>query len=705
MHAAKDVRMGKGGRIAFVDAHSGQDGGALSAQTLRVEAEGRPTFTRGRASGRGGAIIASVLIIEEHANISLVDCTAAEGAGVLIVRSLMSLGDGVVMLFGTATESTLSSVSVNVPAAGLRVGKSVIIIYDGTHHMVNIPGADDLSCGQRFEHSVRVINEGPVECGCALGFYGSFTLERGVVCQQCPGMSTTFTEGRTRGEECHCMSGWYRAAGTDICVKCKTGMGCDGTTDELPVQKAGYSVRYISNGTEPLVYSCTSTEACPEAQYGQSNCSDGAFGIACADCDAEYHWDGIKCIACGSFTKSTGIALLVLIVSPMTLVPVYSYVTKRCKQTSDDSSGPTGNWMIVTFPLSFVGMLSAISVLNIRWRWPLAAPLRFVRASTVDLSFLSLQCGMKQRMAHVVEYALIAFVPWVAGTFCILAVQITKKCVKIDGRSVLNKYFGILLAVVVPVLVHSTKPFRFLVHRGADEEVTLLAYPSLYTNTPDHQKMIFVSSGSLTCCFAFVASCVWATRILSGGVSSAHYGSIRVSYEFLTSKFRKGYHGWSLVHLLRSVLLVLIPIVCVDATFLQIFLTVVLLLVATIPTSLKLPWTTPLLNSLDIGISCSLISLLVLGAMIFTADQPNADIDEELSSLALSLPWVFGIPCIVVGSLILYQIIALLCGFSARQWRINIAVFGGIPESTSNKWEGVNATPEEVQGLRDVPFE
>ena len=55
VYAAKDVRIGKGGGIAFINAHSGQDGGAISAQTLRVEAEGRPTFTRGRADGRGGA--------------------------------------------------------------------------------------------------------------------------------------------------------------------------------------------------------------------------------------------------------------------------------------------------------------------------------------------------------------------------------------------------------------------------------------------------------------------------------------------------------------------------------------------------------------------------------------------------------------------------------------------------------------------------
>ena len=708
MYAAKDVRIGKGGGIAFINAHSGQDGGAISAQTLRVEAEGRPTFTRGRADGRGGAIITSVLLVEEHANVTFDDCVAAEGARALTVRSLMSLADGAVMIFSTATESRLSSVSVNAPAAGIRLGQRVTIVHDATHHTLNVPGADDASCGQRFDNSVQVVNEGPVECGCALGFYGSFTIERGVVCQQCPGKSTTFTEGRTREEECHCMTGWYRAVGTDICAECKTGMRCDGTTDEPPVQKAGYSVRFANNGTEPLVYSCTSAEACPEAllpMHGEPVCSEGASGIACADCDPEYHWDSIKCIACGPAAGSMGIALAILIVSPMVLLPVYSYVTKWCKpsNTRDESSGPTGSWMIVTFPLSFVGLLSAISVLNIRWRGPLAAPFRFVRTSTVDLSFLSLHCGL--RTERVVEYALIAFVPWVAGTFCALAVQITKVCVKVDGRPVLNKYFGILLAVVVPVLVHSTKPFRFLVHRGADEEVTLVAYPSLYANTPDHQKLILVASGSLACCFAFVASCVWATRILSGSVSSAHYSFISVSFEFLTSKFRKGFHGWSLVHLLRSVLLVLIPIICVDATFLQIVVTVILLLVATIPTSIKRPWKTPLLNALDIGISCSLIALLVFGAMIFTADQPDADIDEELSSLALNLPWVVGIPCIVVGILILYQIFALLSGCRARQWRINIVVFGGIPESTSSKWEGVNATIEEIQGLRDEPFE
>lgn len=190
-----------------------------------------------------------------------------------------------------------------------------------------MPGAGICTACPALATTRRLASQAVEACECARDTYMSSST---LTCTACPAGSMTTGEGKTDIASCLCNEGTYRPLGVASCKTCPEGMVCPRGSAEANQEFINAANKteeqvfmaldegYFSTRSEPMsVFECSDLNRCPGGNPGDC-CAERLHSLSCAFCEDEWRWNGVRCVRCTSVAMSR----FLFIALPVLLCPV-----------------------------------------------------------------------------------------------------------------------------------------------------------------------------------------------------------------------------------------------------------------------------------------------------------------------------------------------------------------------------------------------
>jgi len=516
---------------------------------------------------------------------------------------------------------------------------------------------------------------------CPSGEYQS--APAATTCSKCEDVlanSTTRYIGADNDKACECPPNyfWYKELpdvnATAVCRQCgvlgtKTeGLHCEGlgngTHHTAPMQAARYSAaaQEFEGAMPEWVVLCSNKERCPGAAGARDNpelgallgtCPPNARGRACNDCMEKTYRDGDSCTTCED--AGSAFAWIMLFLGGIfAFVALYFFGTRQ--SSAHMSSGMT---VMLTCGLSVAAVqaLGAFSKLSIEWVEPIKSLNLVLNLFVFNVDLVRPSCIFGPQspafsyLSSVLVYPVFAvslrLVFWLAG---ILQERI------IHRHQIVNSQGLVLMAAYLSLTMVAVLPWQC--ESNPDGSQSVVAYRGVECwVTSEHHIMIVLS---LFATFGYVVSFMtlvtWA--ILQYPTRIAREGGMEFvrEFHFLFARFTSQRYYYSLIFLVRNMLLALLPVMLVNSAQVQLLLMCLVISTTGMLQSHFWPWRTEVANYVDAALSIALCLILVAGALLIDLSDGTGQEVVQISMIVIG----------IVASVCLLTIIAINVFYALR---------------------------------------
>jgi hypothetical protein len=483
---------------------------------------------------------------------------------------------------------------------------------------------------------------------CDLGRYQDATAQS--ECNSCGGKGDTlFTTGYPGAQalsDCGCPAGFYKDS-HDECQVCPEGMVC-GFGSDARVGADVYPVLkplYWSSVDDPLsVFMCDDEARCPGGDPGV--CSANLKGQSCAHCEEGFIYSGGSCTKCAS-VETTSIFFPIL---PIVLVPVVVCVIYKF---SGDKFHKWDNWRNAIPTIAFI-ILNHYQILQNLAKAEIVLPDRmhatfsfFAFTSDMETIFkpgcsgFAFQALMTLKVIFPAVYLLLGCLTWAVSQ---LLSHVGCSSLKMEKNRAFNAVWSMMLTCYAAVV---NLGLTIFVCKSNPNGTSSLAVDRSITCYKDQWVEVLAMGivGVILWVFGVGAVFVWA-------IVTAPYNmqkpEVQTRWKFLFIKFRNDVCWWSLVFLLKGVLLNLALVVTNGIwQILWIMCTLACYIGGTV---VFMPWTHVSVNYFDIGTH---VALLFSSAccLVFSLDYLPAAKLESSKNLIVDATLVASLFCLALGAL------------------------------------------------------
>lgn len=506
--------------------------------------------------------------------------------------------------------------------------------------------------------SGRFRSSGMALTQCDLCPVGSFQPSTGQsACLACAALalpgSTTEILGATGASACLCPQGAFLQA--EACAPCREGLACPGGLGP-PLQAESYSAQPGPGAVS--AWRCPRRAACPPGPLGL--CSPGTQGTMCLQCvEPESYWSAASnaCLPCSRSGAAWAIPLTIGVAA---LFLAASYRLSLSWGSKERLVDPIEIAVTVALVVFLLQAASAYDKMSIPWGSPIDEILRVSEIFDLSFDFLRLDCAIGAGPAAC--YIAGCFVP--AAIVCMYATAapiLAKAKFRDAGLRCWNAVGVLFQGLFIGLLLHGIAPFVAIKHPNGER--TMRSIPGITFRDRTHGQLsicgiihLLVYGGG------FSTYCIYACWQLRRRARSKGARGIRAVlwHRFLYVKFKPARYYWSIVHLLRSTLIALIPVVF-ESPHMQI-----IMLQLTICTSLALqaafwPYRSGRQNFADVA-ACAVLIALTLAASFFAPVPDNV----ANRSVVMSV-----VGCMVVCGLVMLCVFAAMIHDALRRTFMN----------------------------------
>jgi len=478
-------------------------------------------------------------------------------------------------------------------------------------------------------------------------------------CTACPETFTTQELRSGSPGDCICPEGTYLRPGRG-CVTCATGLVCPIGTG-MPEKAQGFYVEVTDNASRALwVFRCAGVDQCPASASLQA-CPEGLTGRACRFCAEPGHGEG----RCGSCPHAN-----ILFVLPALLV---LYLIYRM-----DTSLVYGQVTPAYLVIGYVGVVvTVMQLLTIVLDFPgeqLPAQFRWMKTVTelflfrFDLLFPACTFGdaFSSRLyfdvlpwfSAVLGYGFLYIASLLVSKTASLLWSTTFQPMSLDH--VLNCTGMLLMAMFVMSCKSAASYHLSKAHPQAPD--TLFAFPDIVAYSTEHLSLLWYHALQVSVCIAgFYAYAAYVCWVAPGRMFVDEAFTTRNS--FLIGRWRPSLYCWCLVTMLRNVLVNMVPLMTVMATFRVAFCVWILFFVGLLQGWLQ-PWRTISNNVLD-AVGCGLLVVMTVVSLVLAR---SAERHEQAAPAAESSAYVILILCLT--ALFTSVFIAIIHALCTRQAKI-----------------------------------
>lgn len=474
---------------------------------------------------------------------------------------------------------------------------------------------------------------------CDICDFGLYATQSGQSeCASCSPGRVTVRMATSSSDACVCSEGTYLSSdhGSAIprqgrtCLPCPEGMSCATGADAGNFPAPGSSVAagpypmvmagYMTLVEEPVsVYRCLHGHACPGGASG--TCADllDATTVACGRCVKGAYASRGDCLAC---TGNEAGAVVVVVILCVVGVIVFTLAVNNDRIKQPRSLMTIG--LLLAQMLTGIQTMGVFKQLKITWFSPMSEILEFMQILTFELSVLRLSCVLGDNTAF--NYGVRQMIA-PASFLLLVAVVLMKRrfdC-RVDVAAQISNAFGNVVSILfISIVLSCSMPFWCsLLHPSGLSSI--LDDPSVLCWVSSmHTTMVVI--GLIAFCLIplpFLVAACYFTRMLPFYFSDHSMLSSRKlnGLRFMYVRFAPSKYWFSLVLLLRNLVLAFIPSLVHEAC-LQIFFVFALLLFVTSIQQINKPWSANVANLADSILSNLLMLLLLSG---FAATEAVTD--------------------------------------------------------------------------------
>eukprot|EP00930_Biecheleria_cincta_P018655 TRINITY_DN14454_c0_g1_i1.p1 TRINITY_DN14454_c0_g1~~TRINITY_DN14454_c0_g1_i1.p1 ORF type:complete len:1611 (-),score=254.11 TRINITY_DN14454_c0_g1_i1:68-4900(-) len=456
---------------------------------------------------------------------------------------------------------------------------------------------------------------------CKRGSFQNMTAQTS--CNSCSiGLTTVNIRSRS-SDACTCLQDSYYQGQLVGCVSCSEGLQCPGGLSP-PLQAPGFQIQASSEDSLSYeAFRCAENERCPGGTL-PGTCAAGREGLACDACKEETYarHDG----TCGDCSESN--AFLQFLPFLIVGILMAGFVLYGVHKSRGEVKPTNQTQMAVTSALSLTvtsfQAFGSISGLNLSWVQPMTYFKTIAQLFTLNIEVVQLGCVFPVRspLSHyaaslLIFPALLLVVLVSFGILKILRVPFTMADVcNTEGKVLVFGFIALSLLVFKPL--HCIK--------NPSGKSTLQAYRSVVCwESSEHAAMLGMSAAATV---VLLLSFLWivsrATFVHQRRIKEPRGIEWLKSFDFLFGRFRHEHYYYGLVHLVRCLLLALLPSLPFQNVALTMLLLMILLISMLCIQLLALPWRTLAGNLMDIGLSISLM-LVCLGGSVLSANPEHED--------------------------------------------------------------------------------
>jgi len=475
--------------------------------------------------------------------------------------------------------------------------------------------------------------EGSLACmPCGIG---SFQNETGQsMCSACPPLLTTRSQSSIWEDDCVCSSGTFAVA-SGACQACPEGMTCDlGSREEAtPCAKApGPWPRpdpgFWTSCSDPLkAYKCVPASICPG--HLPEQCAENFEALACGRCKLNNVKTNGRCLPCPQEEALLLRTTFGAVIIGLSIVTIHALSSRQRR------------------PSRWSALVSAAAVTL--WFYQMLAlqtdDAEDLNAWDLDLDYLldpffalmSLQCGSFAGFASAFYARLL--MPMALGIYFVVLYTtwnfiVTRTSLaghwKMDWQEGVSNYGSSFLILFIIIARQALSLFQCYPHPG-NHSMSLLSSPDILCFNSEWWSL------AAPACLAVAVFCGGSLSVICSVLHSAparmHQRSFRRCWRFIFIRFRPVSSWWSLVLLMRGVLLSMPRLIFSNPVSQLLLLLVIALLYALLCLLFK-PWHSLTVTILDVT-TCGI--LVVHAALAAGYQIPGPAESEGLSSLVVAL--------------------------------------------------------------------
>lgn len=417
-------------------------------------------------------------------------------------------------------------------------------------------------------------------------------------------------QGATDESMCGCIPGTYLSPISLDCDVCGVGSECPGSSKLVLLP--GY--HSFENNPGKIFECFGDSERCPGGLPGTCAAGRDTNTVACSQCLPGLHGVSGKCIPCvGGDYAILSISATLVVCAIVLLYWIFVKEGVKARQSS--------NLLIVGLAVSqlltTVQLFSVINQMQINWLEPLNSWLGLANLLSFDLDYISIGCVAP--LAALPRFTLQTFLVLALFLVAVLVhflFQVKKNLgnQKRDWQNgLLARTLGSLFMVFyISVLASLLTPFRCNVHPNGLSSVQ--GYNEVLCNGKDeHLQMSLLGGFGLLLPISFLALSTWVVVLVLPQRLREADVTFMQSCNFLFARFRPGAEFFSVLFLVRNLLLAFLPLLP-TASARVLGMNLMLALHVTLTAFFK-PWKLTASNYLELFLGILLILLITLGTL------------------------------------------------------------------------------------------
>eukprot|EP00928_Gymnodinium_smaydae_P038954 TRINITY_DN26735_c0_g1_i2.p1 TRINITY_DN26735_c0_g1~~TRINITY_DN26735_c0_g1_i2.p1 ORF type:complete len:962 (-),score=137.55 TRINITY_DN26735_c0_g1_i2:37-2733(-) len=447
-------------------------------------------------------------------------------------------------------------------------------------------------------------------------------------------------------DDCICLEGTYRPSGASAatCLACPGAIFCPIGSSEDNMRrdvepKPRVLPRHWSSKQIPLVaFVCESEKACPGGP--PESCATGLQGRACHMCADGFTWNGLTCAACSSVETSR---ILFPTFPVLVFLPCFIFMYSRFA----DPLLQWGSWRNGVMVAFFVALnyLQLVSLsLSTNVAFPSDVISTGVDFTTDAFALLSMACaGYGSFEAGFVARSLLPLLVAVGTVFLYLG---ARGLARVLGKPALNmdpnRMFSVLMSGMFTffsvVTTLSCSLFRCSKNPNSVPEYAESLMIDLgvvcYTDAR-WQSMLFVGIAAV---LLYCVGCgVMYARAIAIAPKRFHDEGWRMRWKFLFIKYRNDAWWFSLVYLLKNLLLQCAFVISTDGVF-QLLIIMAVMAGYSGAVIFMMPYRHRVANAVEILVGFSV--MLLIPMLMWFADHGDPAFDRSIMGFAIAISFV-----------------------------------------------------------------
>jgi len=491
----------------------------------------------------------------------------------------------------------------------------------------------------------RAANTSSVTCKqCPLGRFQA--ADGSSECQACPGNLVTPSTGATSLGDCLCPTETYRTLGGG-CEQCPTSMHCELGSDlanlanplagskEFPVPEL--EPRYWASLEAPLdIFRCRSDARCPGGKPG-SACGQGLEGQACEHCKAGAHFDGQACVECDGANVSKAFFVILSIICVIALV-ICIYMTSR-SPVQQWGRWHNGLGIVFFLTLGCYQMVDLVSSSATTLPVQDAALIKPIWQFTNNpLTVFKMDCAGVGNFGYTLIFGCIfplvvmsiALLVWVGSVF--VAMLTRRDHMRMDGDGFVNVGLSLMFTFFNGIVSQSLQLFKPF--SNPNGKSTVSKDLSITVGEAEWTSLLGVSIPAVLFYVVGMGGYFMMIVYLSPRQGYFNSPSFRRRYRFLFVKFRPDVYWFSLVILLKNMLVNLMFVIS-KIGMIQLYCVMLVMMLYLFVVFLFMPFRHNICNFVDVWMSIAVI--FVVSVYLWFADRESGSYDASIGQLAIGM--------------------------------------------------------------------